>query len=276
MLVLTTGSLALDQAIAQFRIKYVPIINKVLPGTKTATFFQTDRRLSTLIDVQLASRIPLMQEQHWEGNTMCAEVPDTVRNGQTAGEEKRTLKQKAYQGLKDFLVISLYLWVVFGLLVVYRSVVLSDGHFSLVDHGLALLNALALGKIMLIAQDLHFAEDLKGKPLIYSALYKAGAFAIVLGVFKIVEEAGIGWYHGKSFRQSIADIGGGTLEGILALVAILAVLLIPFFAFSELREVLGKERVRELFLRPENSRIGLRKMIGDKRSQRAYISSNKS
>ena len=57
-------SLASDQAIAQLRIKYVPIINKVLPGTKTATFFQIDRRLSTLIDLQVASQIPLVQEQH--------------------------------------------------------------------------------------------------------------------------------------------------------------------------------------------------------------------
>ncbi len=61
---LTNRSLALDQAIAQLRIKYVPIINKVLPGTKTATFFQIDRRLGTLIDMQLASQIPLVQEQH--------------------------------------------------------------------------------------------------------------------------------------------------------------------------------------------------------------------
>jgi hypothetical protein len=57
-------SLALDEATAQLRIKYVPIINKVLPSTKTATFFQIDRRLSTLIDLQLASQIPLVQEQH--------------------------------------------------------------------------------------------------------------------------------------------------------------------------------------------------------------------
>jgi hypothetical protein len=56
-------SLALDEATAQLRIKYVPIVNKVLPGTKTATFFQIDRRLSTLIDLQLASQIPLVQEQ---------------------------------------------------------------------------------------------------------------------------------------------------------------------------------------------------------------------
>jgi hypothetical protein len=57
-------SLALDEAVAQLRIKYVPIVNKVLPGTKTATFFQIDRRLSTLIDLQLASQIPLVQDQN--------------------------------------------------------------------------------------------------------------------------------------------------------------------------------------------------------------------
>src|SRR5271165_5888316 len=61
---LLNRSLALDEATAQLRIKYVPIVNKVLPGTKTATFFQIDRRLSTLIDLQLASQIPLVQQQH--------------------------------------------------------------------------------------------------------------------------------------------------------------------------------------------------------------------
>ncbi len=61
---LLNRSLALDEATAQLRIKYVPIINKVLPGTKTATFFQIDRRLSTLIDLQLASQIPLVQQQN--------------------------------------------------------------------------------------------------------------------------------------------------------------------------------------------------------------------
>jgi hypothetical protein len=61
---LLNRSLALDEATAQLRIKYVPIINKVLPATKTATFFQIDRRVSSLIDLQWASQIPLVQEQH--------------------------------------------------------------------------------------------------------------------------------------------------------------------------------------------------------------------
>ncbi|HTA59940.1 MAG TPA: hypothetical protein VK805_17395 [Candidatus Baltobacteraceae bacterium] len=61
---LLNRSLALDEAATQLRIKYVPIINKVLPGTKTATFFQMERRISALIDLQVASLIPLVQDQH--------------------------------------------------------------------------------------------------------------------------------------------------------------------------------------------------------------------
>jgi hypothetical protein len=61
---LVNRSLALDQAIAQLRIKYVPKVNSVLPGAKAASFFQIDRRLTGLMDLQLASQIPLVQEQH--------------------------------------------------------------------------------------------------------------------------------------------------------------------------------------------------------------------
>jgi hypothetical protein len=53
----------LDQEIAQLREKYVPIVNKVLPGIKTASFFQLDRRITSLVDLQLASELPLVQDQ---------------------------------------------------------------------------------------------------------------------------------------------------------------------------------------------------------------------
>jgi hypothetical protein len=52
-----------DIPAAQLRRKYVPIIRKVLPGTKAATFFQLDRRVSTMIDLQVTSRVRLVQSQ---------------------------------------------------------------------------------------------------------------------------------------------------------------------------------------------------------------------
>lgn len=62
-LALINKSLGVDQSVAQLRIKYVPIFQKVIPGTKVATFFQMDRRLQMLIDAQLASQLPLVQDQ---------------------------------------------------------------------------------------------------------------------------------------------------------------------------------------------------------------------
>jgi hypothetical protein len=37
------------------------MFNKVVPGKKTALFFQMDRRLLMLIDLQLAEQIPMVQ-----------------------------------------------------------------------------------------------------------------------------------------------------------------------------------------------------------------------
>jgi hypothetical protein len=52
-----------DISAAQLRQKYVPIVRKVLSGKKAATFFQLDRRISMMIDVQLTSQLPLVQSQ---------------------------------------------------------------------------------------------------------------------------------------------------------------------------------------------------------------------
>ena len=60
---LISRSLTLDKSVEDLRIKYMPIFNNVLPGKKTATFFQIERRITALIDLQLASQIPLAQEQ---------------------------------------------------------------------------------------------------------------------------------------------------------------------------------------------------------------------
>ena len=52
-----------DIEIAQLRQKYVPNVSKVLEGRKAATFFQLDRRIAMMIDLQLSSQMPLVQGQ---------------------------------------------------------------------------------------------------------------------------------------------------------------------------------------------------------------------
>ena len=52
--------LALDQDNTQLRLKYIPEFEKVISHKKTAMFFQIDRRISMLIELQLASQVPLV------------------------------------------------------------------------------------------------------------------------------------------------------------------------------------------------------------------------
>ena len=51
--------LEVDEQVQQLRLKYVPEVSQVLAGKKAATFFQLDRRISMMIDIQLASQLPL-------------------------------------------------------------------------------------------------------------------------------------------------------------------------------------------------------------------------
>ena len=160
----------------------------------------------------------------------------------------QTLKQKAVHGAREYLIISLYLFVVFSLFILYKSMILAEHNIHFELHGFALMNALALGKVILIAQELHLADRFRDAPLIYPTLLKSFVFTILLACFKIVEDAAVGLFHGKSFQESIADLGGGSLQGFLTLTVLLFVVLIPFFGFTELRRVFG-DRLAGVFFR---------------------------
>jgi len=180
---------------------------------------------------------------------------DLNRSGFLMGENdmettSRTLKQRVIEQMKEFLLIALYLWLVFGLLLVFKSMILAEYRIPLAYHGFAIINALALGKVMLVAKDLHLGGRFDNAPLIYPTLLKSAVFTIVLACFKLLEEAAVGLYRGKSFAESIADLGGGTLQAILTLTLLLFVVLIPFVALGELQRALGAEKLKQLFFGP--------------------------
>lgn len=161
----------------------------------------------------------------------------------------QTLKQKAYQEFKEFLLIALYLWLVFGLLELHKSMILAEHHIDFAYNGFALINAFALAKVMLVARHIHVSEQLSEAPLIYPTLLKSALFTTVLACFKILEGVVVGWLRKQSFQQSIADLGGGTWNGVLTLALLVFVLLIPFVGFGELGRVVGEGKLQKIFFR---------------------------
>jgi hypothetical protein len=51
---------AVDQQLLALRMRYVPIFEKVISPKKTALFYQIDRRIDLMINLQLASTIPMV------------------------------------------------------------------------------------------------------------------------------------------------------------------------------------------------------------------------
>lgn len=142
----------------------------------------------------------------------------------------------------------LYLWALFGLLVVNQSVVLAREANDFQAHGFAFVNALIFAKVLLIGEDLQLGNRFRDKPLLYSILYKCFVFTIFFIVVHILERVIVGMWSGRTIAQSFPGIGGGSLKGILSLGATVFVALIPFFAFREISRVIGPGELRSLLL----------------------------
>lgn len=165
-------------------------------------------------------------------------------------EQKARLKDKAVHEVKEYLFVSFYLWVFLGMFVQYKSLILSEQHIDFAVHGVALINALVLGKFLLLGRALHPGRRAENAPLIYPTLLKSALLAIIVMILKIIEDIVVGHFHGKSVADSIGDLGGGSGGAIFILGVMLFVVLIPITAFGELGRVLGEDKLRALFLRP--------------------------
>jgi GYF domain 2 len=160
---------------------------------------------------------------------------------------KRTLKERALDELKKFAGAFVYLWVVFTVLLLHEWIVLSDHHIGFAFYGLATLNAIGLGKILIVAEHFRFAERLREKPLVYPIAYKTVAFTTLLFAAYTLEMMLFGWIGGHGFLASMPSLGG-SLIGAAALWLIFCVALMPYFAFKELERAVGPDMIRKLLL----------------------------
>lgn len=171
------------------------------------------------------------------------------RCGMISNLQKRKIKETAIAETKRFIAIALYIWLLLSVFELHRLAVLRGLHLkALADYrfGLAALNAVVLGKVIVIGQALRAGRQLSEKPLIYPILLKSALFALLLICFQIVEETVSGMVRGKSLAASTSQLGGGGLEGAVLVGVMACVALIPFFFFTEMQMVIGKEKVRSL------------------------------
>jgi hypothetical protein len=163
-------------------------------------------------------------------------------------EHKLTLKEKAAFQLKEFLAMFFYIWVLSALADMHETIILAQTHLNYPAQGFAIINALILGKIMLIGEDLHLGNRFRDKALIYSILYKSLIFTVFLAGFHILEEVIVGVFRGTPISETLPAMGAGSLKGLMCRTGIVFIALIPFFAFREIGRVIGKGELWSLLL----------------------------
>ncbi|MCJ7597087.1 MAG: hypothetical protein MUO41_00360 [Methyloceanibacter sp.] len=150
---------------------------------------------------------------------------------------KAAIAEKAETEAKEFFFLALYLFIALSALAFLKSAILEAQGVYWAHWGFALIKAVLIAKFILIGRALHIGEGHGSRPLIWQTLHKAFAFTIFVAILTVIEEAIVGAFHGRSFWESISDIGGGTLNQLIATEIIVFLVFLPLFAFGALAEV---------------------------------------
>ena len=149
----------------------------------------------------------------------------------------------AYQ-LEELAKIFLYLAFFFCAVTTYSMLLLNN--FHVFNYVTALVNALVVGKLILLGEDVHLGKRHEAKPLLVSTVYKSFLFGLLVFAFHIVEEMIKRLVLGEHIAGAFHNV---RIDDFLARSVIVFCVFIPLFGFLELRRVLGNEKMHDLWFR---------------------------
>ncbi len=168
------------------------------------------------------------------------------RAASEAGTTKsRSHPERLREEVRHFLILFLYLWILFGLFVLNQQIVHMQEGNAMVFHGLAVLNALVLAKVMLLFEDIEVARLLKGWAAIWVILFEAALCTLLFICFHVIERYAVDFFRGDKPGSGLS-IGGGGFAGVMIVGAIIFVSLLPFFAFKNVNRAIGWNRMKEI------------------------------
>jgi hypothetical protein len=160
---------------------------------------------------------------------------------------KASIGKRAAHELKEFLIVAVYFYICFTALAYLKAAILEAHGIVFAPFGFAAIKALICAKFLSLGYVFHLGERYKKEALIWPVLHRSFVFLALLIVLTVLEELIVGYLHHRAFATSFAEIGGGTLHQAIATSIIMLLILIPFFAFRSLAEVVGGRVLFRLF-----------------------------
>ena len=165
--------------------------------------------------------------------------------------EKKTAgwKEKVRHEFIEYWINVVYLTLVFAAFTEYRRLILASHDITYTNYGVAVIEALVLGKVIMIGDVFRLGRGLEAKPLIYPAIYKTVVFTVFVGIFKIIEHAIIVLWKGGAATEILVELSEKWFLEVFANSLVILVAFIPFFAVKELGRVLGEKKILTLFFK---------------------------
>ena len=92
---------------------------------------------------------------------------DPSRGDPRSPRHARGFANRVAEEIRKFAVIAVYLWLLFGLFALHEMLIRRRMGLAYQAEGFAIINALVLGKVMLIAENFNFGGGRANRPLIY-------------------------------------------------------------------------------------------------------------
>ena len=143
----------------------------------------------------------------------------------------------------------LYLALFFAVFLEYRRLILAQYEITYFEYGASILQALVLGKVIMLGNALRVGSKFQEMPLIFPTVFRSFLFCIYVALFKILEHTVIGLFHGEGLTAGFYEIIGKDSNEILATALVTFCAFLPFFGLKELGLVMGPGKLSKLFFR---------------------------
>jgi hypothetical protein len=166
---------------------------------------------------------------------------------------KASIRERLAGELREFAIVAVYLYIYFAALTYMKAAILHAHDIPFAAFGFAAAKALIFAKFMLMGRMFQLGERFKGSALIWPTLHKSIAYFALLFILNALEEVVVGFIHHQSIVESVSDIGGGTINQLIASSFIGLLILIPIFAFRAIGDVVGERILVRLFFEPRRT-----------------------
>ena len=171
----------------------------------------------------------------------------------------RSLKAKAADEFRRFLLLFFYLWILFGVFVLNQGVVLREHGINFAMQGFAFFNALVFAKVKMLFEVFDPGRWLRKRPLIYPILYESLLLTVLFLIAHVLEKTIEGLIRGKTLTESMPVLTGAGLPGFLSITIILFIALIPFFGLRNLSLAMGEGRLYAMIFEKPSAQDGERR-----------------